>query len=243
MKGSERINDKIRGAYQATRTSLPIIAMILSLSFNLYAASPGDIITVAGNGAAIFSGDNGAATSASLNAPYGTTVDSAGNLYIADNANHRIRKVAAGSGIITTVAGNGTQGFAGDNGAATSASLYYPAVTVDNTGNLYIADYGNNRIRKVAAGSGIISTVAGNDTQGFAGDGGAATSASLNLPYEVAVDNAGNLYIADTYNNRIRKVAAGSGIITTVAGNGSGTFAGDGGAATSASLYFPTGVA
>ena len=122
-------------------------------------------------------------------------MDSAGNLYIADTDNNRIRKVS--NGVITTVAGNGTQGFSGDNGPATSAQLNGPdGVAVDSAGNLYIADTDNNRIRKVS--NGVITTVAGNGTSGFSGDNGPATSAQLDDPYGVAVDSAGNLYIADT---------------------------------------------
>jgi sugar lactone lactonase YvrE len=137
-------------------------------------------------------------------------VDKAGNLYIADARNNRIRKVDA-SGIITTVAGNGIQGYGGDGGAATSSELNYPAdVVFDASGNLYIADDGNNRIRKVDA-SGIITTVAGNGIQGYGGDGGAATGAELNYPAGVAFDASGNLYIADIKSNRIRKVA-GAGL-------------------------------
>src|SRR5208282_1269376 len=138
-------------------------------------------------------------------------------------------------GIITTVAGNGTFGYNGDNGPATSAELQVPSgVAVDSAGNLYIADSSNNRIRKVDA-NGIITTVAGSDTFGYSGDGGPATSAELYVPYGVAVDSAGNLYIADINNNRIRKVDA-SGIITTVAGNGTFGYNGDNIAATSAEL-------
>src|SRR5438552_2477226 len=152
------------------------------------------INTVAGGGA----GDGGDATSASLNSPAGVALDAGGNLYIADRGNERIRKVAAATGIITTVAGNGVFGFAGDGGAATNASLSVPVgVAVDASGNLYIADHSNNRIRKVTAGTGIITTVAGNGNPTFAGDGGAATSASLFSPDGVALDASGNLYIAD----------------------------------------------
>jgi hypothetical protein len=177
--------------------------------------SNGVITTVAGNGTPGFSGDNGPATSAQLHDPARVAVDSAGNLYIADNNNYRIRKVS--NGAITTVAGNGTRGFSGDNIPATSAQFHDPfGVAVDSAGNLYIADSGNNRIRKVA--NGIITTVAGNGTPGFSGDNGPATSAQLNGPAGVAVDSAGNLYIADGGNNRIRKVS--NGVITTVAGNG-----------------------
>src|SRR5439155_1177468 len=205
-------------------------------------AATGIITTVAGNGINSFAGDGGAATSASLSSPAGVALDASGNLYIADYFNNRIRKVDAASGIITTVAGNGSFGFAGDGGAATSASLSGPAgVAVDAGGNLYIAAYSNHRIRKVDAATGIITTMAGNGNPTFAGDGGAATSASLNFPASVALDASGNLYIADPNNNRIRKVAAATGIITTVAGGGSSL--GDGGAATSASLYDPTALA
>jgi sugar lactone lactonase YvrE len=128
-------------------------------------------------------------------------VDAAGNLYIADFGDNRVRKVS--NGVITTVAGNGTQGFSGDNGPATSAQLFTPAgVAVDSAGNLYIADKGNNRIRKVS--NGMITTVAGNGTQGFGGDNGPATGAQLYSPAGVAVNSASNLYIADYGNARVR---------------------------------------
>ena len=201
----------------------------------------GLISTVAGNGTQGFSGDGGAAASAALSGPQGVAVDGTGNLYIADWGNNRIRKVDSG-GVITTVAGNGTWGFSGDGGAAISAQLNGTAgVAVDDAGKLYIADWANNRIRRVDSGGGI-TTVAGNGTQGFSGDGGAATGAALNGPVGVAVDGAGNLYIADSNNHRIRKVDSG-GVITTVAGNGTAGYSGDGGAATGAELNWPRGVA
>jgi uncharacterized membrane protein len=200
------------------------------------------INTVAGNGAAGYSGDSGPATSAELNSPYGLAIDNAGDLFIADPANNRIRKVALGTGIISTAVGNGTAGYGGDNGPATSAELQLPVgVTVDSTGNLYIADEGNNVIRKVNA-SGIITTVAGNNTEGYSGDNGLATSASLYAPSGVAVDSSGNLYIADTGNNRIREVAAATGIITTVAGTGAAGYSGDSGPAASAILNKPSAI-
>jgi hypothetical protein len=201
----------------------------------------GIITTVAGNGTAGYSGDNGPATSASLRSPLGVSVDASGNIYIADTDNNRIRKVDI-SGTISTLAGNGTPTFAGDNGPATSASLNFPVgVSVDTSGNIYIADTDNHRIRKVDI-SGTISTLAGNGTPTFAGDGGDATLASLNLPTSVSVNDSGNIYIADFANNRIREVYS-SGTITTVAGNGTVTYSGDGVPATSASLYAPYGVA
>ncbi|MDM8522467.1 SBBP repeat-containing protein [Desulfococcaceae bacterium HSG8] len=200
-------------------------------------AITGNISTAAGNGTSGFGGDGGPATNASLNGPYGVAFDSAGNLFIADLSNHRIRKLDATTGNISTVAGDGTRGFGGDGGPATSASLYYPiGVAFDSAGNLFIADWYNHRIRKVDATTGNISTVAGNGTGGSGGDGGPATSANLNEPIGVTFDSAGNLFIADYKNNRIRKVDATTGNIST---GGSG---GDGGPATSASLYYPTGV-
>jgi sugar lactone lactonase YvrE len=201
----------------------------------------GIITTVAGNGTYSYSGDGGAATNASLESPFGVTVDVIGNLFIADHGNNRIRKVDI-HGIITTVAGNGVLDpsgesgtFSGDGGAATNAGLSLPfSVAVDNFGNLFIAD-ANNRIRKVNT-DGIITTVAGG---GSGGDGGAATNASLNMPYAVTVDTHGDLFIADCLNNCVREVSA-NGIITTAAGGGSG---GDGGPAADASLSYPSGVA
>jgi sugar lactone lactonase YvrE len=263
-------------------------------------STSGIITTVAGTASAGFSGDGGLATNAQLNRAGGITLDSAGNLYIADNANNRIRKVTASTGIITTVAGNGNWPFAGDGGLATAAQINGPTgVAVDGSGNLYIVDQGNSRIRMVTASTGNISTIAGTGTSGFTGDGGTATSAQLNNPQRVAVDGSGNVYITDQNNAAIRKVAGGimttimtrgnigitdqnhgdgasasfagfnqpygvavatgsgnvyiadyanyrirmvnatTGNISTVAGNGNGGFAGDGGAATSAQLNRP----
>jgi sugar lactone lactonase YvrE len=206
----------------------------------------GTITTVAGTGTPGFSGDGGPATSAGLYSPQGVAVDAAGNLYIAEHYNYRVRKVST-SGTITTVAGNGSYGFSGDGGPATSAALANPhGLAVDAVGNLYIADTGNARVRKVST-LGTITTVAGNGTPGFSGDGGAATDAQLDGPSGVAFDAAGNLYVADKYNHRVRRVSV-SGVITTVAGSGdvgflAGGFSGDGGAATDAQLDGPSGVA
>lgn len=200
----------------------------------------GIITTVAGNGTNGYLGDGGAATNAELNDPFDVAVDAAGNLFIADSSNHRIRKVST-SGIITTVAGIGTNAFSGDGGAATNAAMAYPSgIAVDAAGNLFIGDTGNARIREVGA-NGIIITVAGNGNYGFSGDGGAATNALLNNPYGVAVSAKGNLFIADSFNNRIREVGT-NGIITTAVGNGGQAYSGNGGAGISASLYIPCGV-
>jgi trimeric autotransporter adhesin len=201
----------------------------------------GTISTVAGNGSLGYSGDGGPATAASLSLPSGLAFDAAGNLYIADRTNNRIRKVDT-SGTISTVAGNGIAGFSGDGGAATAASLWNPwDVFVDAAGNLYIADGNNQRIRKVDT-AGMISTVAGTGGAIYSGDGGPATAAGLSNPHSVIVDGAGNLYIVDRSNYRIRKVD-GSGIITTVVGSGTQSFSGDGGAATAAGLNNPFGAA
>jgi len=166
--------------------------------------SNGVITTVAGNGIRGYGGDNGPATSARLSMEF-LAVDSAGNLYIADGGNHRIRMVA--NGVITTVAGNGSAGYSGDDGPATSARLNVPAgVAIDSAGNLYIADWGNHRVRRVS--NGVITTVAGNGTQGYSGDNGPATSAQLNHPHNAGVDSAGTLYIVDTDNDCIRMLVA-----------------------------------
>lgn len=204
--------------------------------------SPAGIITtVAGNGTSGYSGDGGPAIAAELYRPSGIAVDAAGDLFIADGLNNVIREVRGG--IITTVAGNGSPGYSGDGGPATDAMLYSPAnVVVDAAGDLFIADYFNNVIRVVRGG--IITTVAGNGTQGYSGDGGSATAATLNSPPAIAVDVAGNLFIADFLNQVIREVSP-AGIITTVAGNfttGAG-YSGDGGAAIAAQLFEPTGIA
>ena len=209
----------------------------------MVAFGPGIISTVAGNGTAGYNIDNIAATGSELNSPYGAAMDGAGNLYIADQLNHRIRKVNTATGIISSVAGTGSAGYSGDNIAATSAELNYPSgVAVDGAGNLYIADSYNCRIRLVDAGSGLITTVAGTGSCGYNEDNIAATSANLNYPYGIALDTAGDYFVADTNNNRIRMVSASTGVITTVAGNGTPGYNGDSIAATSAELNTPSGV-
>ena len=252
------------------------VRMIAAISGTFYgvAMTAGDIYTVAGNGTVGFAGDGGPATSADLSGPESVAVDGSGNLVISDTGNGRVRVVAATSGTfygiamtagdIYTVAGNGRFGFGGDRGPATSAELADPqGVGADGAGNLVIADSFNNRVRVVAATSGTfygqamtagdIYTVAGDGTAAFSGDGGPATAAELYFPNATAVDGAGNLVIADFYNNRIRVVAATSGTyygqamtagdIYTVAGDGSPTFSGDGGPATAAAVPFPSSVA
>ena len=199
-------------------------------------ARTGRISTIAGTGAAGFSGDGGPAVNARLNGPQSVIVGRDGSLFIQDQGNRRIRRVAP-DGIITTYAGRGTTGFSGDGGPANIASLSNPTgIAVDAQGNLFIADRGNQRIRRVDAVTKIITTVAGNGSWGFGGDGGPATSARLFFPAAVALDAGGNLFIADRDNARIRRVDAATGIITTVAGDGTFTFSGDGGAATSAGM-------
>jgi sugar lactone lactonase YvrE len=207
-------------------------------------AKTGIITTVAGNGKRGYSGDGGLATSAEISYSYGLAVDSAGNLYIADSLNNVIRKVAAKTGIISTVAGSGMPSYRGDGGLATSASISSPYdIALDSSDNLYIADSGNNVIRKVMAKTGIITTVAGSKAWGYSGDGGLATSATLDSSKGVAVDGSGNLYIASSWFDRIRKVTAKTGIITTIAGNGKQSYSGDGGLATSAALNSPQKIA
>ena len=207
-------------------------------------AVPGIISTVAGIGGFGYGGDNGLATAATLGAPSGIAFDGAGNMYIADAGINDIRKVAAGTGIITTIAGTGTPDYAGDDGPAINADLNAPSgVALDGAGNLYIADFSNNRIRKVVLSTGVITTYAGTGNDGYSGDNGPATSADFSEPFGVAVDVAGNLYIADLSNSVIRKVTASTGVITGIAGNHSYGYSGDGGPATSAAIGFPTAIA
>ncbi len=201
----------------------------------------GAITVVAGTGTGGYSGDGGPATSAMLLWPTGMSVDGQGNLFVADGGNHRIRKVSP-DGIITTVAGTGVAGYGYDGYPALMARLTNPdGVWVDGDGSLFISDQGNHRIRKVSP-DGIIRTIAGTGGQGYSGDGGPATSAQLYSPGQVVVDKQGNLFIPDTYNNRIRKVTP-DGIIRTVAGTGAWSFGGDGGPAASAHLARPGWVA
>jgi Bacterial Ig-like domain (group 3)/NHL repeat len=265
-----------RTATVATSTSLDVPGGVaIDGAGNLYIAdtnnnvirevnlTTGSIRTVAGTSTPGFTGDSGPATSAELNSPQGVTVDGAGNLYIADTGNNAVREVNASTQIITTIAGDptGLSGFSGDGGLATAAKLNAPySVALDSTGNLYVPDSGNNRVRKVDT-TGHISTYAGNGTPAYLGDGGAATAAELYSPLGVACDPAGNVYIADARNYVVRKVNVLTGKISTVAGNNSTTTYGDGksvftygngqsgerfsgnGIATGAGIYAPYGVA
>ncbi len=202
-------------------------------------ASSGNISTVAGDGAVFYAGDGGAPQNAIMHNPSSVAYSSTG-LYVADTNNQRVRQIST-NGTISTVAGTGTPGYGGDGGAPASAQLLYPsAVAVDASGFLYIADRGNQRIRKVV--NGVINTIAGNGTAGYSGDGGQAVSATLNLPTGLAVDSAGDVYISDFGNSVVRKVSV-SGVITTIAGSGTPGYSGDGGRAASAQLNGPMGLA
>jgi trimeric autotransporter adhesin len=202
--------------------------------------STGTISTVAGTGALGFNGDGIQATAAQLSRPAGVSIDNIGNIYFADNGNHRVRKIDL-SGVISTIAGSGTSGYTGDNGPATDAQLNEPGgIALDLGGNIYVAEYMNNSIRKVDA-SGIITTIAGGIVSGYSGDGGPATSARLKKPIGISISAFGYVYIADTWNNCIREINP-KGMIGTVAGTGTLGFAGDGGNATAAKLSKPTGV-
>jgi sugar lactone lactonase YvrE len=220
-----------------------LLTVLFLYSVSLFAQSPGAIQTIAGAASASFSGDGGPANLATLNVAVDVAADLAGNLLIADQFNHRIRKIAP-DGTIATVVGTGAPGYSGDGGPAVNAQINTPTgICADAAGNLYIADVGNQRIRKVDA-SGIITTLAGNGSKGYGGDGGPATSASFYNAVRVVVDPSGNVLVADQSNHRLRAIAP-DGTISTIAGTGVGTpangsFSGDGGPATSAALNNPT---
>jgi trimeric autotransporter adhesin len=199
------------------------------------------IYTYAGSGVTGHTDSGGVCTLAQFNHPWGLAFDGSGSLFIADHVNCSIRKISA-SGVISTYAGNTVMSHTGDGGPASAATMVRPAgIAFDAAGNLYIADGQGNDIRKISA-SGIISTVAGTDTAGYSGDGGQATAAMLNDPIGVAVDNIGNIYVADSGNNVIRKINT-SGVISTFAGTGVSGYSGDGGPAINAKLAGPIGIA
>jgi len=226
--------DSAASAFNILSDLVPLIVVASTLLGFSLTASAEQIVTIAGSGTDGYSGDGGAAQAAQIGGVAGLAVDAAGNVYFADTWNQRVRMVAA-SGEVTTVAGNGASGDTGDGGAAVAASLLWPAgVAVDASGNLYISS--GSRVRKVSPGGGI-SAFAGTATAGFAGDGGPAASAQLTEPHGLAVDSAGNIYIADSGNFRIRKVAR-DGTITTVAGTGLAGYTGDGGPAVAAQIGY-----
>ena len=217
-----------------------LIILFTTILFVRAIAVQAQFITIAGKGTAGYSGDGGPATLAELNFPSGIAIDGIGNIYISDRSNGRIRKINS-SGIITTFAGNGLSSSYGDGLPATAAEISPNNVAVDGNGNVYIADQGNNRIRKVNS-SGICNTIAGNGLAAYGGDGGPATLAALNWPSGVTLDGKGNIYIADVLNSVIRKVDS-FGIISTFAGNGIAGYSGDGVPATATELKYPGGVA
>jgi len=217
-----------------------LIILLICLALTESKIHGQNIYTFAGNGIQGSTGDGGNATLAEINFPQGLAIDATGNIYFSERPGHKIRKITT-SGIISTIAGIGTPGFSGDGFSAMSAQLNYPAgIAVDNSGNIYIADASNNRIRKINT-SGIISTIAGTGVIGYSGDGGLATAAQISQPHGVAVDNSGNVYIADNGNHCIRMINT-SGTITTIAGTGVAGYTGDGGPAASAELNSPTDI-
>lgn len=205
--------------------------------------STNTLSVIAGTGSFGFSGDGEIATKVNLANPFGLTIDSQNNLFIADTGNNRIRKVDSSTNIITTVAGNGFGGFS-DNLLATKSNLFFPsAVATDSKGNLFIADTINNRIRKVDSVTGVISTIVGNGIATFIGDGDVASSAAVSRPASLVTDSKGNIFIADTFNNRIRRIDAITGVITTIAGSDNQSSGiGDGDLAINASLKNPFGI-
>ncbi|MBC7544469.1 MAG: SMP-30/gluconolactonase/LRE family protein, partial [Candidatus Sericytochromatia bacterium] len=206
-------------------------------------AATGLISTVAGTGTVGSSGDLGQAAAAQVNKPWGLAIDSGDNVYIAENIGHRIRRIASATGVITTVAGTGAGGY-NVEGAATTAQINGPTLLAfEPSGNLLLCDRLNHRIRRLTVPGGLISTVAGTGAASFTGDGAAANLATLNQPYGVTTDMAGNIYIADGTNHRIRKITLATGFISTVAGSASAGYSGDGAAATAAQLSTPTAVA
>ncbi|MCY4529573.1 MAG: hypothetical protein OXD46_11165, partial [Chloroflexi bacterium] len=229
----------------ATRTSTIALVVASVAAAFLFVAIPanaqfGHIETIAGGGV----GDGGRPTLAPLNSPDGVAIDSFGNIYIADGAEHRIRKIDIENNVISTFAGTGLPGFSGDGGPASAAALSSPfGLAFDDDDNLYIADSANNRIRKVDLATEIITTVAGSGSPGFEGDAGSALDAAFHSPHGVDVDHRGNIYIADTLNNRIRKVDSFDGIVRTIAGTGTAGSSGDLGRAVNATLNQPEDVA
>ncbi len=219
---------------------MKILLLALTILFPQLVHSQ-SITTIAGTGLWGYTGDGGMATAAEIRTPFDIAVDASGNIYFSDQGNFCIRKVTS-SGIISTIAGTGLQGFSGDGGPATAAAMKATfGIVLDAVGNIYFSDRNNHRIRKITP-AGIITTFAGNGTAGYSGDFGPATLAKLNAPEGLAIDKHGNIFISDDQNSVIRKVTK-SGIITTVAGNGIAGYSGDGGLAVNASFFHQSGVA
>lgn len=244
------------GAATAARLFVPE-KVCTDVSGNIYIAEPtynhvvrrvdaatGIITTAIGTGAPGYSGDGGAATAAEIYWPYGVCVTSAGDVLVTDAYSHVVRKVDVATGIITTIAGTGFEGYAGDGGPASAAMLSVPqSIVADAAGNIYFTEYGNSVIRKIEAATGNISTVAGTGVHGLSPDGGMATASDLHHPDGLAVTSAGDIFVADVHAYRIRRIHATTGIITSVAGTtGVSGYAGDGGPATAATLYNPYGI-
>jgi streptogramin lyase len=199
--------------------------------------APGVIQTVVGTGEKGYAGDGGPASQALLNEPFMCAFDTQGNLYVAEAMNHCVRRIDQGTGIITTVAGTGRQGYTGDGGPATQATMNQPySLQIDSNGDIYIVDRLNAVIRKVEAATGLITTVAGTGEPGYSGDGGPGTRAQLREPNDCFLDGRGGLLIADVQEQRIRRLDLRTGIITTFAGTGEKARAGDGRGATAASI-------
>ncbi|MFN3649833.1 MAG: hypothetical protein ACK47B_09635 [Armatimonadota bacterium] len=203
-------------------------------------ADTGVITTVAGTGQKGYSGDGGPATRATLNEPYGVLPDRAGNLFIVDRLNRVVRRVDARTGMISTYAGSGENGYSGDGGPAARAAMKEPnALDFDPSGNLYVADVSDNRIRRVDAKTGIITTAAGTGRREFTGDGGPAAQASIQGARGVAFARDGTMFICEREGNRLRRVDPKTGVITTVAGTGRTGYSGDGGPALQATFNGP----
>ncbi len=246
----------LRGQTQAT--AVPLIlpgGLAYDASGNLYFAetanhivrrvsTAGTLTTLAGTGVQGFAGDGGPATAAMLDSPSSVAIDASGNVFVADAHNHRIRRVDAVSGVITTFAGTGVVGTSANGTVAAAAQLDLPsALAFDRAQNLYFADARTHVVRRIDRATTAIATVAGNGRQGYSGDLGLATLAAIDSPSGIALDSAGNLYLADTHNHRVRRVDAATGIITTATGSGQPGFSGDGTAAATASINLPRGLA